>query len=153
MSLLFCIRQRRQVLVLVLLVSHALCDDHSVSESCCSREPSRACRLYVLLLCGPGGSAGQALSGKSLGEDASAGILTLGKREAEEQQYHSLLHQLLRSGARNRAAGILTMGKRSEEDETVGLLIHNMNKTSGRLHNMTEMERGGFKNCLLGLLL
>ncbi|CAL8265217.1 unnamed protein product [Gadus morhua 'NCC'] len=115
--------KRIQVLVLVLLASHTLCDAHSVSASCCSREPPRACRLYVLLLCGPVGGAGRPLGGMHLGEDASAGILTLGKREAEEQHFHSRLHQLLRGGARNQAAGILTMGKRSEEEEAVGLLM------------------------------
>ena len=102
------------MVVLVLLASHALCDAHRASAPCCSGEPSRACRLYALLLCGPAALGGARLGGM----DASAGILTLGKREAEEQHYHSRLHQLLRGGGGGGgAAGILTMGKRSEEEE------------------------------------
>ncbi|XP_071327903.1 hypocretin neuropeptide precursor [Trachinotus anak] len=98
----------RKVLVLVLLLlSQLTCDAHSVSECC--RQPSRSCRLYVLL-CRPGSkSLGGPLTG-----DAAAGILTLGKRKEDEHRLHSRLYQLLQ-GSRNQAAGILTMGKRTEE--------------------------------------
>lgn len=95
------------VLVLMLLLSHLTCDAHSVSECC--RQPSRSCRLYVLL-CRPGGKA----FGGPLTGDAAAGILTLGKRTEDEHRLHSRLYQLLQ-GSRNQAAGILTMGKRTEE--------------------------------------
>ncbi|KAG7243517.1 hypothetical protein INR49_011073 [Caranx melampygus] len=95
------------VLILMMLLSHLTCDAHSVSECC--RQPSRSCRLYVLL-CRP---SGKALGGPLTG-DAAAGILTLGKRKEDEQRLHSRLYQLLQ-GSRNQAAGILTMGKRTEE--------------------------------------
>ncbi|XP_040919015.1 orexin [Toxotes jaculatrix] len=95
------------VLVLVLLLSQLTCDAHSISECC--RQPSRSCRLYVLLC----RSGSKALGGPLTG-DAAAGILTLGKRTEEEHRLHSRLHQLLQ-GSRNQAAGILTMGKRTEE--------------------------------------
>ncbi|XP_023269684.1 orexin [Seriola lalandi dorsalis] len=95
------------VLVLMLLLSHLTCDAHSMSECC--RQPSRSCRLYVLL-CRPGSKA----LGVPLTGDAAAGILTLGKRKEDEHRLHSRLYQLLQ-GSRNQAAGILTMGKRTEE--------------------------------------
>ncbi|KAM8824503.1 hypocretin neuropeptide precursor [Synchiropus picturatus] len=91
-------------LVLMLLLSQLACDAHSVSECC--RHPTRSCRLYVLL-CRPSGQA-------SAVNDASAGILTLGKRTEDEQRLQSRLHMLLH-GSRNQAAGILTMGRRDEE--------------------------------------
>ncbi|XP_038593619.1 orexin [Micropterus salmoides] len=95
------------VLVLMLLLSQLACDAHSVSECC--REPSRSCRLYVLLC-----RSGSNTSGRTLTGDAAAGILTLGKRKEDEERLQSRLHQLLQ-GSRNQAAGILTMGKRTEE--------------------------------------
>ncbi|KAM6904787.1 hypocretin neuropeptide precursor [Xenentodon cancila] len=95
------------VVVLMLLLSQLDCDAQSVSECC--RQPSRSCRLYVLLCRSGNKSLGETLTG-----DASAGILTLGKRDEDEHRLHSRLHQLLH-GSRNQAAGILTMGKRTEE--------------------------------------
>lgn len=100
-------QQKVLVLVLMLLLSQLTCDAHSMSECC--RQPSRSCRLYVLLC----RSGGKALGGPLTG-DAAAGILTLGKRREDEYRLHSRLHQLLQ-GSRNQAAGILTMGKRTEE--------------------------------------
>lgn len=100
-------KQKALVLVLLLLLSQLACDAHSVSECC--REPSRPCRLHVLL-CRPGSKGlGGALTG-----DAAAGILTLGKRKEDEHRFQSRLHQLLH-GSKNQAAGILTMGKRTGE--------------------------------------
>ncbi|XP_042248594.1 orexin [Thunnus maccoyii] len=93
------------VLVLMLLLSQLACDAHSVSACC--RQPS--CRLYVLLC-----RSGSKVLGGPLTDDASAGILTLGKRKEDEHRLQSRLHQLLQ-GSRNQAAGILTMGKRTEE--------------------------------------
>ncbi|XP_070704335.1 hypocretin neuropeptide precursor [Pempheris klunzingeri] len=95
------------VLGLMLLLSQLACDAHSMSE-CCS-QPSRSCRLYVLL-CRPGSK----YLGGPLTGDAAAGILTLGKRTEDGDRLQSRLHQLLH-GSRNQAAGILTMGKRTEE--------------------------------------
>ncbi|XP_061567174.1 orexin [Cololabis saira] len=95
------------VVVLMLLLSQLDCDAQSVSECC--RQPSRSCRLYVLLCRSGSKSLGETLTG-----DASAGILTLGKRDKDEHRLQSRLHQLLH-GSRNQAAGILTMGKRTEE--------------------------------------
>lgn len=101
------VQQKVSVLLFMLLLSQLACDAHSVSECC--RQPSRSCRLYVLL-CRPGiAPPGGALTG-----DAAAGILTLGKRKEEEERFQSRLHQLLH-GSRSQAAGILTMGKRAEE--------------------------------------
>ncbi|XP_029997733.1 hypocretin neuropeptide precursor [Sphaeramia orbicularis] len=91
-------------LLLMLLLSHVACDAHTVAE-CCS-QPSRSCRLYVLL-CRSGNRG-------TLTGDAAAGILTLGKRLEDEHRLQSRLHQLLH-GSKNQAAGILTMGKRTEE--------------------------------------
>ena len=91
----------------MLLLSQLACDAHSVSECC--KQPSRSCRLYVLLC-----RSGSKVLGGPLTEDASAGILTLGKRNEDEHRLQSRLHQLLQ-GSRNQAAGILTMGKRTEE--------------------------------------
>nr|XP_046270355.1 orexin [Scatophagus argus] len=105
------------VLVLMLLLSQLACDAHSVSECC--RQPSRSCRLYVLLC-----RSGSKTLGGSLTGDAAAGILTLGKRD--EDRLQSRLHQLLH-GSRNQAAGILTMGKRTEEkagEQYVDWLAH-----------------------------
>lgn len=100
-------QQKVLVLVLMLLLSQLTCDAHNMSECC--RQPSRSCRLYVLLCrSGTKGSEG------SLTGDAAAGILTLGKRREDEHRLQSRLHQLLQ-GSRNQAAGILTMGKRTEE--------------------------------------
>lgn len=95
------------VLVLLLLLSQLACDAHSVPECC--REPSRPCRLYVLLCRSGNKGPGGALTG-----DAAAGILTLGKRKEDEYRFQSRLQQLLQ-GSRNQAAGILTMGKRTRE--------------------------------------
>ncbi|XP_070837580.1 hypocretin neuropeptide precursor [Chaetodon trifascialis] len=95
------------LLVLMLLLSQLACDAHSMSECC--RQPSRSCRLYVLLC----RSGGKTLGGPLRG-DAAAGILTLGKRKEYEDRLQSRLHQLLH-GSKNQAAGILTMGKRTEE--------------------------------------
>ncbi|KAG7505377.1 orexin [Solea senegalensis] len=95
------------VLVLMSLASHLTCEAHSVSECC--RQPSRSCRLYVLL-CRSGTNA----LGGTLAGDAAAGILTLGKRGEEDHRLHSRLNHLLQV-SRNQAAGILTMGKRMEE--------------------------------------
>ncbi|XP_072224977.1 hypocretin neuropeptide precursor [Leuresthes tenuis] len=95
------------VLVLMLLLSQLDCDAQSVSECC--KQPSRSCRLYVLL-CRTGNKS---MGGTHTG-DASAGILTLGKRDEDEHRLQSRLHQLLH-GSRNQAAGILTMGKRTNK--------------------------------------
>ncbi|XP_026206643.1 orexin isoform X2 [Anabas testudineus] len=95
------------VLVLILLLSQLTCGAHNMSECC--RQPSRSCRLYVLLC-----RSGTMGNGGSLTGDAAAGILTLGKRKEDEHRLESRLHQLLQ-GSRNQAAGILTMGKRTEE--------------------------------------
>nr|BAN16453.1 prepro-orexin [Verasper moseri] len=95
------------VLVLMLLLSQLTCDAHSMSDCC--RQPSRSCRLYVLLC-----RSGSKTMGGSLTGDAAAGILTLGKRKEEDHRLHSRLHHLLQV-SRNQAAGILTMGKRTEE--------------------------------------
>ncbi|CAK6961262.1 orexin [Scomber scombrus] len=95
------------VLVLILLLSQLACDAHSVSQCC--KGPSHSCRLYVLLC-----RSGSKQLGGPLTGDASAGILTLGKRTEDEHRLQSRLHQLLQ-GSRNQAAGILTMGKRTEE--------------------------------------
>ncbi|XP_011476249.1 orexin [Oryzias latipes] len=94
-------------LVLMLLLSQADCDPHSVAECC--RKPSRSCPLYALFC----GSGNKSFGGARAG-DAAAGILTLGKRNEEEHRLESRLQQLLHS-SRNQAAGILTMGKRTEE--------------------------------------
>ncbi|KAF7668739.1 hypothetical protein LDENG_00290880 [Lucifuga dentata] len=91
----------------MLLLSHLACDAHSMSK-CCS-QPSHSCRLSVLL-CRSGGNT----QGGALSRDASAGILTLGKRKGGEHRLQSRLHQLLQV-SRDKAAGILTMGKRTEE--------------------------------------
>ncbi|KAM3597631.1 uncharacterized protein V6R79_007157 [Siganus canaliculatus] len=98
----------RKVLLLglMLLLSQLTCDAHSVSECC--RQTSRSCRLYVLLCRTSSKSPGGPLTG-----DASAGILTLGKRR-DGDRLQSRLHQLLHV-SKNQAAGILTMGKRTEE--------------------------------------
>ncbi|KAM9345651.1 hypocretin neuropeptide precursor [Symphorus nematophorus] len=95
------------VLVLMLLLSQLACDAHSVSECC--RQPSRSCRLYVLLCRSGSKTLGGALTG-----DAAAGILTLGKRKEDDDRLQSRLHQLLHV-SRNQAAGILTMGRRTAE--------------------------------------
>ncbi|XP_076607732.1 hypocretin neuropeptide precursor [Chaetodon auriga] len=95
------------LLVLMLLLSQLACDAHSMSECC--RQPSRSCRLYVLLC-----RSGSKTMGGPLTGDAAAGILTLGKRKEYEDRLQSRLHQLLH-GSKNQAAGILTMGKRTEE--------------------------------------
>ncbi|KAK5855943.1 hypothetical protein PBY51_007572 [Eleginops maclovinus] len=95
------------VLVVMLLLSQLACEAHSISECC--RQPARSCRLHMLL-CRPGtNNFGGPLTG-----DASAGILTLGKRREDGDRLQSRLHQLLQD-SRNQAAGILTMGKRTEE--------------------------------------
>uniref|UniRef100_A0A3Q3MZK7 Hypocretin neuropeptide precursor n=2 Tax=Mastacembelus armatus TaxID=205130 RepID=A0A3Q3MZK7_9TELE len=95
------------VLILMMLLSQLTCDAHNVSE-CCG-QPSRSCRLYVLLC-----RSGSKILGGPLTGDAAAGILTMGKRREGEHHLQSRLHQLLQ-GSRNQAAGILTMGKRTEE--------------------------------------
>ncbi|XP_020488329.1 orexin isoform X2 [Labrus bergylta] len=99
----------RKVLLLVwmLLLSELTCDAHSMSECC--RQPSQSCRLYVLLCRSGSKTFGGALTG-----DASAGILTLGKRKEDVDRLQSRLANLLQV-SRNPAAGILTMGKRTEE--------------------------------------
>ncbi|CAG5898028.1 unnamed protein product [Menidia menidia] len=97
--------RKAMVLGFMLLLSRLDCDAQSVSECC--RQPARSCRLQVLL-CRTGH---QGPGGTHTG-DASAGILTLGKRNEDEQRLESRLHQLLH-GSRNQAAGILTMGRRS----------------------------------------
>ncbi|KAL3053370.1 hypothetical protein OYC64_005828 [Pagothenia borchgrevinki] len=95
------------VLVVMLLLSQLACEAHSMSECC--RQPAQSCRLYMFL-CRPGtNNLGRPLTG-----DASAGILTLGKRREDEHRLQSRLHQLLQD-SRSQAAGILTMGKRTEE--------------------------------------
>ncbi|CAN9505480.1 unnamed protein product [Ophioblennius macclurei] len=97
---------RKALLLLsVLLLSQLSCDAQTLSE-CCS-QPSRSCRLAVLLCRSGGSGVGGALTG-----DASVGILTLGKRGEDEVRLQGRLHQLLHS-SRNQAAGILTMGKRT----------------------------------------
>uniref|UniRef100_A0A8C5DBN3 Hypocretin neuropeptide precursor n=1 Tax=Gouania willdenowi TaxID=441366 RepID=A0A8C5DBN3_GOUWI len=93
------------VLVLMLLLSQLACDAHDVSQCC--RQTSRSCRLHMLLC----RSSITTMDGARPG-DASAGILTLGKRGEDELQYQSRLYHLLH-GSRNQAAGILTMGKRT----------------------------------------
>lgn len=103
----FVLRQKALLLLVMLLVSPAACDPHSVAECC--RQPSRSCPLYVLFCRSGSKSFGGARSG-----DAAAGILTLGKRNEEEHRLQSRLQQLLH-GPKNQAAGILTMGKRTEE--------------------------------------
>nr|XP_057905721.1 orexin [Doryrhamphus excisus] len=98
----------KKVLVLLLLLLHSqasLCDAHTVSSECC-RQPSRPCRLH-LFLCRSGGTA-TVVSG-----DASAGILTLGKRTQDEPTFQSRLQQLLHEST-DRSAGILTMGRRAQ---------------------------------------
>ncbi|XP_029014186.1 orexin isoform X2 [Betta splendens] len=95
------------LLVLILLLSQLTCAAYDVPECC--RQPSRPCRLYVLLCRSGAKSSGGPLTG-----DAAAGILTLGKRTEEEHRLQSRLQQLLQ-GSRNQAAGILTMGKRAGE--------------------------------------
>ncbi|XP_037111593.1 orexin isoform X1 [Syngnathus acus] len=92
------------VLALVLLPHLARCDPDSVSDECC-RQPSRVCRLH-LLLCRSGWVSNRPA-------DASAGILTLGKRMEDEGALDSRLQHLLH-GPRNQAAGILTMGRRAQ---------------------------------------
>ncbi|TNN52779.1 Orexin [Liparis tanakae] len=98
-------RQKVLVLVLMLLLSHLACDAHGVSECC--RRPARSCRLSVVLC---------RSHNPNVGGDASAGILTLGKRNDDKHSLQSRLDQLL-LGSRNQAAGILTMGKRIAERE------------------------------------
>ncbi|XP_077370334.1 hypocretin neuropeptide precursor [Festucalex cinctus] len=93
------------VLALVLLFHEAGCDAHSLSGDQCCRQPTRACRLH-LLLCRSGGV-------DSRPADVSAGILTLGKRMEDDGAFNSRLQQLLH-GSRNQAAGILTMGRRAK---------------------------------------
>ncbi|XP_057716672.1 orexin [Corythoichthys intestinalis] len=92
------------LLVLVLLSHEVRCDTKTVSSECC-RQPTRTCRLH-LLLCRPGGVA----DGLA---DASAGILTLGKRTEDEGAFNNRLQRLLH-GSRNHATGILTMGRRAQ---------------------------------------
>ncbi|XP_061702460.1 orexin [Syngnathoides biaculeatus] len=92
------------VLLPVLLPHEVRCDPPSVPSECCI-QPTRACRLH-LLLCRPSSvSAGPA--------DAAAGILTLGKRTEDDRVFNSRLQQLLHE-SRNRAAGILTVGRRTQ---------------------------------------
>ncbi|XP_065821042.1 orexin isoform X1 [Labrus bergylta] len=100
-------RQKVLLLVWMLLLSELTCDAHSMSECC--RQPSQSCRLYVLLCRSGSKTFGGALTG-----DASAGILTLGKRKEDVDRLQSRLANLLQV-SRNPAAGILTMGKRTEE--------------------------------------
>lgn len=100
-------QQKALVLVFMVLLSQLACDAHSLTECC--RQPSRSCRLYVLLC-----RSGSKTSGAQVTGDAAAGILTLGKRKEDEDRLQSRLHQLLH-GSRNQAAGILTMGKRTGE--------------------------------------
>lgn len=100
-------QQKVLVLLFMLLLSQLACDAHSVSECC--QQPSRSCRLYVLL-CRSGSKPPEG----PLTRDAAAGIPTLGKHMEDEERFQSRLHQLLH-GSRNQAAGILTMGKRTEE--------------------------------------
>ncbi|XP_051904859.1 orexin isoform X2 [Hippocampus zosterae] len=92
------------VLALVLLSHETRCDPLSASDECC-RQPSRGCRLH-LFLCRSGGVSGGTA-------DASAGILTLGKRMEDEGTFNNRLQQLL-YGSRSHAAGILTMGRRAQ---------------------------------------
>ncbi|XP_054616201.1 orexin [Dunckerocampus dactyliophorus] len=97
----------KKVLVLLLLLLQsqaALCDAHGVSSECC-RQPSRPCRLH-LFLCRSGGT-------ETVLGDASAGILTLGKRTQDEHTFQSRLQQLLHEST-DRSAGILTMGRRAQ---------------------------------------
>lgn len=100
-------QQKVLVLLFMLLLSQLACDAHSLSDCC--QQPSRSCRLYVLLC-----RSGSKPPGGPLTGDAAAGILTLGKRKEDEERFQSRLHLLLH-GSRNQAAGILTMGKRTEE--------------------------------------
>ncbi|KAJ4931748.1 hypothetical protein JOQ06_010188 [Pogonophryne albipinna] len=95
------------VLVVMLLLSQLACEAHSMSECC--RQPAHSCRFYMFLCRPSTNNLGRPLTG-----DASAGILTLGKRREDEHRLQSRLHQLLQD-SRNQAAGILTMGKRTEE--------------------------------------
>ncbi|XP_068435216.1 hypocretin neuropeptide precursor isoform X2 [Clinocottus analis] len=101
-------RQKVLLLVLMLLLSQLACDAHTVSECC--RQPARSCRLSAFLC----RSGSQNFAAGAFPGDAAAGILTLGKRNEDEHNLQSRLHQLLQ-GSRNQAAGILTMGKRIAE--------------------------------------
>ncbi|XP_049601611.2 hypocretin neuropeptide precursor [Syngnathus scovelli] len=96
------------VLALVLLPHLACCDPDSVSDECC-RQPSQVCRLH-LLLCRSGWV-------RNRPADASAGILTLGKRMEDEGALDSRLQHFLHE-PRNQAAGILTMGRRAQRLRT-----------------------------------
>ncbi|XP_030649816.1 hypocretin neuropeptide precursor [Chanos chanos] len=104
--------KRLQVLLLITLLAHLTCDAEGVAN-CCTRKPG-ACRLFDLL-CRDGykNSTDMAKQIGLLTNDASAGILTLGKRREGERRFQNRLQQLLH-GSRNPAAGILTMGKRLE---------------------------------------
>ncbi|XP_077474784.1 hypocretin neuropeptide precursor [Stigmatopora argus] len=84
------------VLALVLLSQEVRCNPHE-----CCRQPSRTCRLHPFL-CRPHGSA-----------DASAGILTLGKRTEIGGAFDSRLQRLLHV-SRNHATGLLTVGRRAQ---------------------------------------
>ncbi|XP_056262327.1 orexin [Pseudoliparis swirei] len=101
------------VLVLMLLLSQLACDAHGVSECC--RRPARSCRLSVVLCrshrpnVGGDASAGILALGKRNEDERSlqsrldrlllgsrnqaAGILTMGKRIAEREQYSDRMAQ------------------------------------------------------------
>lgn len=103
--------QKLQLMLFLALVTQLTCDTEAMT-SCCARK-SHPCALYELL-CRVGHRNLTDLDGKlgRLSSDASAGILTLGKRKATDNRYQDRLQHLLHS-SRNQAAGILTMGKRS----------------------------------------
>ncbi|XP_062841088.1 orexin [Trichomycterus rosablanca] len=109
-----CSRQQKlQILLSLVLLAHLICDTEAGS-SCCARKP-RPCTLYELLCrAGQGNDTGSAGKTGRITSDASAGILTMGKRKENDSRYHDRLQQLLQS-SRNQAKGILTVGKRTED--------------------------------------
>ncbi|XP_067285006.1 orexin [Pseudorasbora parva] len=109
-----CTAKRVQLLLFMALLAHLARDAEGVA-TCCTSTSSRSCKFYELLCrAGRRNDTSVARHFGRFNDDASVGILTLGKRKVDERRIEDRLQQLLH-GSRNQAAGILTMGKRFED--------------------------------------